>query len=551
MSWTPTDHDLSRREVLKTGAGVVALALTGPQLAPTPVLAQTPKRGGVFRLCNLLDAVGFDPHQTTSFATMIPLSFTHSRLVKVKAGPSVKPGTYPIEADLAESWTRESDTSYVFKLRRGVRWHPKPPLDGRELTAEDVRYTYERFMGTKNNGNRPTLEMVDKVEAPDKYTVNFTLKEPYAWFLDALASTSTWIVAREVVEKFGDLKRPESVIGTGPWMMDRWEPNVRMVFSRNPHYFVSGLPYADGVELTVDRDPSSRLAAWLAGKFDFAPEYQQVVRRLDLTVARQRKPGLQTVEYPWLVTGFIGTRLADEPFKDIRVRYALARATSLAEIFESNAFSLGQWVPNPIVPAGFSEWSIPIDQLGPQGKKNFDFSIAEAKRLLAEAGLGGGFKTTLETTPGYGPDYMDYIQILVKNWKLAGVDAELKLKEYGAFISSTIFGKFDRMMAGLIPTYSEPDSYIARPYTPGSPINIMGVNDPRLNDLIHAQRRTADPKKRREIVFDVQRHISEQGYFGVGGSAKVVTAWDAHVKNYHPNNGYDYGGRLMAAWLDK
>ena len=551
MSRTPTDHDLSRREVLKASAAAVALAVTGPQLAATPVLAQTPKRGGVFRLCNLLDAVGFDPHQTTSFATMIPLSFTHSRLVKVKAGPSVKPGTYPVEADLAESWTRESDTSYVFKLKRGVRWHPRPPLDGRELTADDVRYTYERFMGTKNNGNRPTLEMVDKVEAPDRYTVKFTLKEPYAWFLDALASTSTWIVAREAVEKFGDLKRPESVIGTGPWMMDRWEPNVRMIFSRNPQYFVAGLPYADGVELTVDRDPSSRLAAWLAGKFDFAPEYQQVVRRLDLPVAKQRKPGLQTLDYPWLVTGFIGMRLAEEPFKDIRVRRALARATSLAEIFESNAFSLGQWVPNPIVPAGFAEWSIPIDQLGPEGKKNFDFSIAEAKRLLAEAGLGSGVKTTLETTPGYGPDYMDYVQILVKNWKLAGVDAELRLKEYGAFISSTIFGKFDRMMAGLIPTYSEPDSYIARPYTPGSPINIMGVNDPRLNDLIHAQRRTADPKKRREIVFDVQRHISEQGYFGVGGSAKVVTAWDAHVKNYGPNNGYDYGGRLMAAWLDK
>src|SRR5262249_3006995 len=198
-------------------------------------------------------------------------------------------------------------------------------------TAEDVKYTYERYLATKNNGNRPTLEMVDKIEAPDKSTVRFTLKEPYAWFLDALASTSTWIVAREAVEKVGDLKRPEPVIATGPWMMDRWEPNVRMVFSRNPNYFVNGLPYADGVELTIDRDPSSRLAAWLAGKYDFAPEYQQVVRRLDLPVAKQRKPGMQTVEYPWLVTGFFGLRLTEEPFKDVRVRYALARAISLAD----------------------------------------------------------------------------------------------------------------------------------------------------------------------------------------------------------------------------
>ena len=544
------DSTLTRRSVLKTGAAAAVLAAAGPQLV-TPAQAQTPRKGGVLRLCNLLDAVGFDPHQTTSFATMIPLSFTHSRLLKVKAGPSVRPGTYPVEADLAESWSQPNPTTYVFKLKKGVRWHNKPPLDGRELTAEDVKYTYERYLGTKNNGNRPTLEMIDKIEAPDKSTVRFTLKEPYAWFLDALASTSTWIVAREAVEKFGDLKRPESVIGTGPWMLDRWEPSVRMIFSRNPSYFVSGLPYADGVELTIDRDPSSRLAAWLAGKYDFAPEYQQVVRRLDLPVAKQRKPGMQTAEYPWLVSGVFGLRLGEDPFKDVRVRHAMARAINLAEIFETNAFSLGQWVPNPIVPAGISDWSIPIDQLGPEGKKNFEHSTAEAKRLLTAAGLPNGFKTTLETTAGYGPDYMDYVQILLKNWKAAGIEAELKLKEYGAFITTTIFGKFDKMMAGLVASYGEPDSYIARPYLPGSPINIMGVNDAKLTTLIHEQRHTADVKKRRELVFDAQRYISEQGYFGVGGSVKVVTAWDAHVKNFGPNNGYDYGGRMMAAWLDK
>ena len=551
MNPQPADAALTRRDVLKVSGAALAVGVVAPHLAPAPVQAQTPKRGGVLRMCNLLDAVGFDPHQTTSFATMIPLSFTHSRLLKVKAGPAIKPGTYPIEADLAETWSRESDLVYVFKLKKGVRWHPKPPLDGRELTAEDVRYTYDRFLNTKNNGNRPTLEMVEKVEAPDKYTVRFTLKEPYAWFLDALASTSTWIVAREAVEKFGDLKRQESVIGTGPWMLERWEPNVRMTFTRNPNYFVAGLPYADGVELTIDRDPSSRLAGWLAGKYDFAPEFQQVVRRLDLAVAKQRKPGLQTAEYPWLVNGFFGFRLAEEPFKDIRVRRALARATSLAEIFESNAFSQGQYAAHAVVPAGFTEWTIPIDQLGPEGRKNFEFSVTEAKRLLSEAGLGGGFKTTLETTAGYGPDYMDYIQILVKNWKAAGIDTELKLKEYGAFITTTIFGKFDKMMAGLTAAYSEPDSYISRAYFPGSPVNIMGVNDPKLNEMVHLQRRTQDVRKRRDLIWDAQRYISEAGYFGVTGAARVVTAWDAHVRNFGANNGYDYGGRMMAVWLDK
>ena len=172
--------------------------------------------------------------------TMVPLSLVYSRLVKVKAGPSVKPMTYPIEPDLAESWTQPNDTTYVFKLKKGVRWHPKPPVNGRELTADDVKYTYERFLTITGNPNKPVLEYVDKIEAVDKYTVKFTLKEPNAWFLDLLASTSTWIIAKECVEKFGDLKKVESVVGTGPWMLERWEPNVKLVYVRNPNYFVPG-----------------------------------------------------------------------------------------------------------------------------------------------------------------------------------------------------------------------------------------------------------------------------------------------------------------------
>ena len=135
------------------------------------------------------------------------MSFAYSRLVRVKAGSSVTPGTQPIEGDLADSWDSKGETVYVFKLRKGVRWHPKPPVNGRELTAEDVKYTCDRFLTMKGNGNRAILEMVDKVEAPDKYTVKFTLKEPNAWFVDRLASTSTWIIAKECVEKYGDFKK--------------------------------------------------------------------------------------------------------------------------------------------------------------------------------------------------------------------------------------------------------------------------------------------------------------------------------------------------------
>jgi peptide/nickel transport system substrate-binding protein len=540
---------VTRRELLKLGGAAAAVGAAGLAGA-APAAAQPPKRGGTFRLRSHVAPVHFDPHQTIAFSTMIPLSFAYSRLVKVKAGSAVVPGTQPVEGDLAESWERQGDTTYVFKLRKGVRWHPKPPVNGRELTADDVKFTYDRFLNIKGNANRYILEMVDKVDAVDKYTVKFTLKEPNAWFVDRLASTSTWIVAKEVVDKEGDLKKWESVIGTGPWMLQRYEPNVRMSFVRNPNYFVSGLPYADGVEITLDADPASGFAAFLAGKYDFGPEYGMVIRRSDLDIAKARVKGLGTRDYIVVFGGFTAVKLDQDPFKDVRVRRAMAMAQNWREMLETNAWSLGLGAPNPLIPAALKDWSIPIDQLPAEGRKLYEPDAAAAKRLLAEAGHPNGIKTIIETTPGYGPDWMDAIQVSLKNLKNAGVESELKLKEYGAFVSSSLFGKFDKVMITLRGGTTDPDTYFTL-FLPGEPLNSAGVNDPKLTEMIKLQRRTFDDKKRREIVYDIQRYNSQQVYYSYGPSVSAVGAWMPYVKNFGPNIGHDYGGRLMVAWLDK
>ena len=550
----PLVSPVSRRDLLKLGGLAAAAGAAGSGLHlldPSRADAQTPKRGGTFRMRFHLAPVHFDPQQTVAFSTMVPLSFTHSRLVKVKAGSSVKPGTQPIEPDLAESWTQPNDSTYIFKLRRGVRWHPKPPVNGRELTAEDVKYTYERFMGP-TNPNRGMLEQVDKVEALDKYTVKFTLKEPFAWLLEALASTSTWIIAKEVVEQYGDLKKPETCIGTGPWMLERYEPNLRLTYVRNPNYFVPGLPHADGVDMSIETDPASAFAAWLAGRYDFAPEYGMVVRRSDLNAAKQRKPGLQTQDYIVVFGGITWVHLDQEPFKDVRVRRALAIASAWKEVLETNSWSQGgHGVPNPAMPAAFRDWSIPIDQLPAEGRRLYENDPREARRLLAEAGYSNGLKTTMETTAGYGPDYMDGVEVTLQSWKKGGIEAELKMKEYGAFISSAIFGKFDKMATGLFGIWADPDSYLYRYFMPGQALNASGVNDPKLTDMIRLQRRTFNVAKRREIIYDIQRYISVQAYALYGPSVSAVAAWEPYVKNFAPNIGHDYGGRLMAAWLDR
>jgi ABC-type transport system substrate-binding protein len=228
----------------------------------------------------------------------------------------------------------------------------------------------------------------------------------------------------------------------------------------------------------------------------------------------------------------------------------MAMAENWRETLESNAWSQGKGSPNPLIPAALKEWSIPIDQLPADGRKLYEHDPVSAKRLLADAGYPNGFKTPVETTAGYGPDWMDAVQISLKNWKKAGIEADLKLKEYGAFVSSAIFGKFDKVMFTLRGGTTDPDTYFT-PLLPGEPLNSVGVNDAKLTEMIKLQRRTFDEKKRREIVLDIQRHVSVNVYYAYNASVSAVAAWMPHVKNFGPNIGHDYGGRLMAAWLDK
>ena len=540
--------NLSRRQLLKLGG----TALAGASIAPVAARAQTPKRGGTLAI-RTWDPPHFDPFQTISYKTHIALSFTHSRLLKHKAGPSVVPGTFPVEGDLAESWTQPNETTYVFKLRKGVKWHNKPPVNGRELTADDVVFSVNHFLTVKGNANAYMLKAVDKVEAPDKYTVKFTLKEPFVWFLDMVSNPhAVAIVAKEVVEKHGDLKKPESVIGTGPWMLDSYRPNVGLSYVRNPSYFVQGLPYIDRIEATVDEDNASRMAAFLSGKYDLGWEFPGTINRVDWVqikeTLKQKRPKLQTVEFPSPVMSHISMRTDQKPFSDVRVRQAMSMAIDRKAIIEAVFEGVGAM--NPAVPAALREWSILFDKLG-EGAKYYKHDPAEARKLLAAAGYPNGFPGTMCFTTYGSTILVDSMQLVQKDLKAVGVDVKIDQKEYGAYIATCFYGKFDSMTYGPQTGFLEPDNFLFGQYYPEELKNQSHINDPVVADMLKNQRRTADLAKRREMIYDIQRHLAKQQYYVQMPSGVYIAVWEGAIKNYGPNMGYDYGGRLMAAWLDR
>src|SRR3989449_2227229 len=426
---------VSRRDLLTAGltAGVTLAAL--PLASPETLWgteAGQPKHGGILRVRGY-DPPHFDHHLTLNFKTNTTLSFAYSTLVRYKVGADVRPGTFTIEPHLAERWEQPDDTTYLFHLRQGVTWHNKPPLNGRELVAEDVKFTYERFRAEPANPLRFTLEAVDRIEVVDRYTVKFLLKEPFVWLVNVLANPySTWIIAPEVVQQFGDLKKPESVIGTGPFILERYEPNVKTVFKRNPAYFLKDQPYVDGVEWLVLDDPSTGLAMYRTGQIDCGPAAQWSVRQQDLDTLKKSHPHLVYQDYLSTVTNAVLYLRTDLPlFNDVRVRRAISMAIDRQGIIDA------VWIrgdPTPAIARGATEWSLPIDQLA-EGARYYQYDPQEARRLLAEAGVAKGVKTSIATTNGYGPDLLDAVQLVQHALKEVGIEAEMKLQEYGAYMA--------------------------------------------------------------------------------------------------------------------
>jgi len=541
---------ISRRALLQRGL-TAGLAVAAVPLARPATLwgadAVPPKRGGILRVRGY-DPVHFDHHLTNNAKTNTTLSFVHSTLLRFQVGPEIPPGTYTIEPHLAESWEAPDDLTYVFHLRHGITWHNKPPLHGRELVADDVKFTFDRFLQEKANVLRDTLEAVDRVEVVDRYTVQFVLKEPFVWLPHRLANPEgMWIIAPEVVAKFGDLKTPESAIGTGPFLLERYEPNVKTVFKRNPAYFRTGQPYVDGVEWLVLEDESTGLAMYRTGQIDCGPWHWWAVRQADLESLKQTHPHLRYQDFLSIVPSGITMRTDQPPFNDVRVRRAISHALDRQAIIEA-VYLRGE--ATPAIGRGLAEWSLPVDQLG-AGAKYYQYDPQEAKRLLAEAGYAKGFQTQLTTTAGLGRDLVDAAQLVQRLLKDVGIEAALKLQEYGAYTATTVQGKYEGMVYGPSTGARDPDGPSYRMYVPDQALNRGYVNDPTLTALLKEQRRTKDLEARKQLIYAFQRYVAEQQYYVYTHSAMMTGSWQPYVKHYAPNQTFDYGSRVAALWLER
>ncbi len=532
---------MRRREFMRAGAA-------GGALAATPAWAQgvQPRRGGPLRLVGF-EPPTFDIHASASFQTQLISSFAHRTLFKFAYGSKYGPSDFSLVPDIAQKAEVSRDGRvYTITLRRGIRWEKKAPLNGREVVAADVKYTWERAL--KKSPHAGFLGKIEAVETPDRYTVRVHLADAYAPFLHNLAEPWNAILPREVEEKMGDFRAAESLIGCGPFVLEKYEPGVKATFTRNPDYYEKGLPYLDRIEWLFLKDRATQLSLFRAGQIEL-PYYDGRIPRSETPSFKKSNPANPLQFWDGLAVRSFAFRTDKAPFNDVRIRRAFSLAIDRKKWVAQHLEGQGYEGHGPI-PAPMREWTLPPNDLGP-GARWLEYDTALAKKLLAEAGLPNGMKVKCTHWPGYGPELVEDLELLAFYLKAVGIELQIVNEEYGRYIRGSLRGKFDEVTWGPSSIFTEADGYLYNVFRSDEPNNRSRVSDTQLDVMLDAQRRYTAKSSRKKVIDDIQRHVSDQVYYVFTPYPKQVSSWSSRVKNLGMKNCFDKGAQLEVVWLEE
>ena len=425
------------------------------------------------------EPAGLDPHLTTAHASILVHKNIYSRLL-------VQMGDMSLQPELAESWEMSEDgLTYTFHLRQGVKFH-----NGREMTADDVVYSYERMINPDvGSVARNYFLSVASVEAADPYTVVFTLSAPDATFIGYVASNYAAIVPKEVVEEFGDLKA--NTCGTGPYKLREYVEGNRIVLEKNPDFFLEGQPKLDTLTYVIMADEAARLAALRTGEVHIAKlsatNLPLVEGNSDITVMEYLTPNYD----------YIGFNLFDvEPLKDKRVRQAISllidREAYADMIYDGHATVVGP------VSVSMGNWPIDIT-----GNEFYTRDVEKAKALLAEAGYPDGF--TLKMTAGVDPETTNGAQVIQAQLAEGGIMVEIEVLELAQYIDAWREHTHESII-GMNGAGSDPDRSLNFFFSSTSSTNVWGYSNPRIDELgIIGKTATTDAE--RKAAYDEMQEI--------------------------------------------
>lgn len=499
--------------------------------------ASEPKYGGTFTMVTPADPDTLDPHRQSSIYTHQMAGFVYNKLVTYETGPHVEFTDYNIVPDLAEDWDISEDgTVYTFHLREAY-WHDKEPVNGRQVNAQDVVATMERIIELPGH-QAAILSEVESIEATDDTTVVFTLKQPFAPFLNFMANHFMWILPQEAVD--GELDLATDAIGTGPFVLEEWDDNVQATYSRNPNFFEEGKPYLDELIYKVVPDQGARIAA-------FRTEQAEVIggispEELDTLVKSNPDTIVNEVLFPTQEQVYVN--MEREPFDDLKVRKAISMAIDRQSMVDS-IYGGGE-VSGPVNPS-LGDWALPLEER----EELLPYDPEGAKALLAEAGFPNGFDTTLIVTDGYGEQLVRVAQWITEDLRNIGINAEMEVVEYATYFSERWPTVNYDIGVGYQTYFQEADEWLRTQMHSEGARNWYNTKDPELDQMLDEQRMILDEDERLEKVHEIQRFVLENILNPIPVSTYyVMSPHQPYVKNYETHASYGHI-HMKNVWLDK
>jgi len=429
-----------------------------------------PKYGGVITSATTGDPWGWDPGVVMSIMTP-NIYFTHDKLARGDwaKGPAGTGETDWLDyltcnwdllaPSLAESWETPDDETIIYYIRKGAHFWDKPPMNGREVTAEDVVFSINRQWSAPTGFHTVSWGAVSRptsVKALDKYTVELKVPPDLQGMHLSQTGGFLYIEAPEVVEQYGDYNDWKVLVASGPWMITDYVAGSSLTFEKNPNYWAydpihpeNQLPYADSLKRLIIPDASTRLAAFRTGGID----YVQGLSWDDFKLLNEQLPGLETKRL-FGMSNFLVARVdkPELPFADLRVRQAMNLALNQQEILDEYYDGQGEILSWP-----WYSWKanagayIPLEELPTEPTTSdsrcgvqelFTYNPDKAKQLLAEAGYPDGFHTEIVCSSGQ----VDLLSICKEQLLKVDIDMELKVMEPGVFSSFLRGRKHDEMI---------------------------------------------------------------------------------------------------------
>ena len=427
----------------------------------------------------------FDPAETPAMITpFLTLYALHDAMAKPMPGNPMAPG-------LAESWTVSRDgLTYEFVLRKGVRFH-----NGDVLTAEDVKFSFERYRGTSA---ALLKSKVAAVEVVDPLRVRFRLKAPWPDFMTFYATPATgagWIVPKKYVEKVGDEGFKKAPVGAGPYKFVSFTPGVELVVEAFEQYWRK-TPAVKRLVFKVIPDESTRLAALKRGEVDIVYSIRGA-----LAEELRRTPGL-TLK-PTVVQGTFWLSLVDQwdpksPWHDRRVRLAANHAFDRNAINQAETLGFSK-LTGSIIPSSFEfQWPAPVPTYDPQ----------KARQLLAEAGYPQGFDAG-----DYYCDsaYANLGEAVVNDFKAVGIKAQLRPLERAAFFAQHREKKLRNIVQASSAAFGSASTRIESFVAAGGAFAYGSYPD--IDGLFQEQATETDRKKREAYLTKLQQLIHDKAMF--------------------------------------